>query len=108
MKNSSNPLSNSKLTETILKINPGVDRQTKIQTDKLTNLMKKSTKTAEYSKKVFKNDFQTRMERRKKIYDRLKPKLDESTRMKINQIKEKDRKKEIERQKLKEAEGKGQ
>ena len=106
MKNSSisNPLANSKLTETILKINPGVERQTQIQNAKLTKLMKKSSRNAEFSRKLQRNEYQHRIEQRKIMYERLKPKLDDTTRTKIDQIKEKERKKELEKKKVKEAE----
>ena len=74
-----NPLSNSKLTETILKINPGVDKQSEMQARKLTKLMKKSTRSSDFAKKCFKNDFEARMEQRRKLYDKLRPKLDEAS-----------------------------
>ena len=99
-----NPLSNSKLTETILKINPGVDKQSEMQARKLTKLMKKSTRSSDFAKKCFKNDFEVRMEQRRKLYDKLRPKLDEASRTRIDKIKEKERKKELERLKIKEAE----
>ena len=102
MKADSNPLVHSKLTHTILKINPGVDKQAQAQHAKLARLMKKSSKTAEFHRKSVKNNFEARREQRKKLYDRLRPNLDETTRGKIDKIKEKDRKKEAERQKRKE------
>lgn len=104
MRSKTSPLAHSKLTETILKINPGVDKQAEAQNVKLSKLMKKSTKTAEFNKKVFRNEFTSRMEQRKKLYDRLRPKLDEGVRSKIDKIKEKERKREVERKRKEEAE----
>ena len=104
MRSKTSPLVHSKLTETILKINPGVDKQAEAQSIKLSKLIKKSTRTAEFNKKVFRNEFTSKMEQRKKLYDRLRPKLDEGVRSKIDKIKEKERKKEIEKKRKEEAE----
>ena len=104
MRSKLNPLENSKLTETILKINPGVDKQSEIHAKKLTKLMKKSARTADFAKKCFKTDFEARMDHRRKLYDRLRPKLDEESRTRIDKIKAKERKKELERLKVQQAE----
>ena len=61
MRSKTSPLVHSKLTETILKINPGVDKQAEAQSIKLSKLIKKSTRTAEFNKKVFRNEFTSKM-----------------------------------------------
>ena len=104
MKTKTDPLANSKLTETILKINPGVDKQAQLQSAKLAKLIKKSGRTSDFHRKSVKNDFESRMEYRKKLYDKMRPKLDDATRARIDKIKEKERKKEAEKLKKEEAE----
>lgn len=104
MRTKADPLANSKLTETILKINPGVDKQAKVQSAKLEKLIKKSARTSDFHRKSVKNDFDSRMEYRKKLYDKMRPKLDDATRARIDKIKEKERKKEAEKLKKEEAE----
>lgn len=104
MKTKTDPLANSKLTETILKINPGVDKQAQLQSAKLAKLIKKSARTSDFHRKSVKNDFDSRIEYRKKLYDKMRPKLDDASRARIDKIKEKERKKEAERLKKEEAE----
>ena len=95
MKTKTDPLANSKLTETILKINPGVDKQAQLQSAKLAKLIKKSGRTSDFHRKSVKNDFESRMEYRKNLYDKMRPKLDDATRARIDKIKEKERKKKM-------------
>ena len=104
MKTKTDPLANSKLTETILKINPGVDKQAQLQSAKLAKLIKKAGRTSDFHRKSVKNDFESRMEYRKNLYDKMRPKLDDATRARIDKIKEKERKKEAEKMKKEEAE----
>ena len=99
-----NPLVHSKLTQTILKINPGVERQAEAKGLKLSKLMRKSVRSSELARKQFRNDFEARRQKRQKLYERMRPKLDELSRMKIEKTKEDRRKKEAERQKMREAE----
>ena len=104
VKMSENPLKHSKLTQTILKINPGVERQAEATELKLRKLIRKSARSSELARKQFRNDFEARRQKRQKLYEKMRPKLDDLTRMKIEKTKEDRRKKEAERQKMKEAE----
>ena len=54
MKSKSDPLANSKLTETILKTNPGVEKQAQLQSAKLAKLMRKSERTSDFHRKSVK------------------------------------------------------
>ena len=97
-----NPLIHSKLTHTILKINPGVEHQARAMDHKLTKLIRKSARSSELDRKQFRNDFDARRQKRQKLYEKMRPKLDEVTRTKIEKSKEERRKKELEKQKLRE------
>ena len=101
---STDPLVHSKLTQTILKINPGVERQAEATELKLRKLIRKSVRSSELARKQFRNDFEARRLKRQRLYEKMRPKLDDLTRMKIEKTKEDRRKKEAERQKMKEAE----
>ena len=98
-----NPLANSNLNRTILRINPGVDRKAENQISNLIKLTKKTSKTSEYRRKAFLNTFESRRTYRQKLYERLRPKLDPSTRVAIDRFKEEQRKKEWEKLKKLEA-----
>ena len=133
---SDNPLIHSKLTQTILKINPGVERQSQATGLKLNKLIRKSMRSQELDRKQFRkvqlfdfltfydlhlcihssiivftyilfitrNDFEVRRIKRQKLYEKLRPKLNDVTRTKIEKTKEDRRKKDLEKQKLKETE----
>ena len=87
-----NPLIHSKLTHTILKINPGVEHQARATDHKLEKLVRKSARSSELERKQFRNDFEARRLKRQKLYEKMRPKLDEVTRTKIEKSKEKERK----------------
>jgi hypothetical protein len=89
-----NPLANSNLSKTILQINPGVDRKAANQISNLNKLTKKTNKTSEYRRTVFTNAFESRRSQRQKLYERLWPKLDPSSRAAIDRFKGEHRRKE--------------
>ena len=99
-----NPLASSNLSKTILQINPGVDRKAANQISNLNKLTKKANKTSDYRRKCFTNTFESRRSQRQKLYERLRPKLDPSSRAAIDRFKEEHRRKEWEKLKKLEAE----
>ena len=102
-KHTDTPLDKTVLPITIVKINPGVDRQAEEQIKKLSKVAKKTDKSLDYRRKLFSTNFESRRHYRKNLYERLRPKLDPASRLAIDRFKAEDRKKEFE--KLKKLEG---
>ena len=91
-----NPLATSDLPTTILKTNPGVDKKTRTNLEIASRLANKANRSSEYRRKLFGSNFEQQRNRRKKLYDRLKPKLVPSSRNAIEKYKIELRKKEEE------------
>ena len=87
MKIRKDPLSASKLAQTILKTNPAIDRVTGEKLDVADKLNLKKSKMTEHQRKQFLNKFESRRKKRSALYDRLKPKLEPSTRSVIEKYK---------------------
>ena len=83
----SNPLATSTLPVTILKTNPGVDKATETNLLVASRLARKTNKATDYRRKLFCTNFEFRQNRRKKLYNRLKPKLSSSSRNAIEKYK---------------------
>ena len=60
------------------------------QISNLNKLTKKANKTSEYIKKLFTNTFESRRSQRQKLYDRLRPKLDQSSSKPIEEYRRKE------------------
>ena len=87
MKIRKDPLAASKLAQTILKTNPGIDRVTEEKLDAAKKLNMKKIKMSEHQRKLFINKLESRRKKRSALYNRLKPKLEPSTRSIIEKYK---------------------
>ena len=87
MKIRKDPLAASKLAQTILKTNPGIDRVTGEKLDAANKLNMKKIKMSEHQRKLFLNKLESRRKKRDLLYNRLKPKLEPSTRSAIEKYK---------------------
>ena len=87
MKNPKDPLAASKLAQTILKTNPGIDRVTDEKLVAANKLYMKKLKMSEHHRKLFINKLENRRKKRRVLYNKLKPKLDPSTRSVIEMYK---------------------
>ena len=87
MKIRKDPLAASKLAQTILKTNPGIDRVTGEKLDAANKLNMKKIKMSEHQRKQFLNKLESRRKKRDALYNRLKPKLEPSTRSAIEKYK---------------------
>lgn len=87
MKIRKDPLAASKLAQTILKTNPGIDRVTGEKLDAANKLNMKKIKMSEHQRKLFLNKLESRRKKRDALYNRLKPKLEPSTRSAIEKYK---------------------
>ena len=87
MKIRKDPLAASKLAQTILKTNPGIDRVTGEKLDAANKLNMKKIKMSEHQRKLFLNKLENRRKKRSALYNRLKPKLEPSTRSAIEKYK---------------------
>ena len=94
-----NPLAGSDLPVTILKTNPGVDMKTRANIATADRLASKANRATEFRRKLFGSNFESNRNKRKRLYDRLKPKLVPSSRNKIEKYKIELRKKEEENRK---------
>ena len=92
MKIRKDPLASSKLAQTILKTNPGIDRVTREKLDAAKKLNMKKIKMSEHQRKLFINKLESRRKKRSALYNRLKPKLEPSTRSIIEKYKLESRK----------------
>ena len=95
MKISSNQLGSSDLSKTILRVNPAVDRKSKRTLEIVTKLQFKDNRFAENRHKRFLATFEQRRKKQQKLFDRLKPKLDPSVRLAIDEYKEECKKQEL-------------
>ena len=75
-----NPLANSTLKNTIFNLNPSVDRQTQAHLSKLSKIAIKENRSSEVKQKGFLATFESRRTKRKKLFEKLKPKLDSASR----------------------------
>ena len=87
MKLRKDPLAASKLAKTILKTNPGIDRVTSEKLDVVDKLSLKKCKMSDHQRKLFVNKFESRRRKRSSLYERLKPKLEPSSRAMIEKYK---------------------
>ena len=87
MKIRKDPLAASKLAQTILKTNPGIDRVTGEKLDAANKLNMKKIKMSEHQRKLFLSKLENRRKKRSALYNRLKPKLEPSTRSAIEKYK---------------------
>ena len=87
MKLRKDPLAASKLAKTILKTNPGIDRVASEKLDVVDKLSLKKSKVSDHQRKLFTNKFESRRRKRSSLYDRLKPKLEPSSRALIEKYK---------------------
>ena len=86
------PLANSTLKCTIFLLNPSLDRQTQAHISKLNKLALKEKRSSEYKQQTFKSTFESRRNKRKKLFETIKPKLDSSSRNAIERFKREHRK----------------
>ena len=81
------PLAASNLAKTILKTNPGIDRVVGEKLEIAEKLNSKKTKMSDYQRRLFMNKFEGGRKYRSSLYNRLRPKLDGSTRNTIEKYK---------------------
>ena len=82
-----NTLANSTLKNTILHINPTIDKKTQSELSRFSKIAIKENQSSKFKQKLFLSTFEARRNKRKTLFEKVKPKLDSASRNAIEKYK---------------------